>query len=101
MIIGVLKLEFRLHGNRSLKGKRKVSQSIKQRLRNTFNVSVSEVAAHEDHQRLCLAAVTVSTDSKRVDSILAKAMEAAQQNAPAEFLRGETEIFSDTGEIEI
>jgi hypothetical protein len=47
MIIGVLTLEFRLHGNSSLKGKRQVAQSLKQKLRNTFNVAVSPGGAPE------------------------------------------------------
>ncbi|HDQ40736.1 MAG TPA: DUF503 domain-containing protein [Desulfonatronum sp.] len=94
MIIGVLHLEFRLHGNNSLKGKRKVAQSLKQKLRNKFNVAVSEVEAQDEHERLVLAAVTVSRDQTRVESLLHKAMSLAEAAAPAEFLYGNTEIFT-------
>ena len=58
MIIGLLRLEFALHGNDSLKAKRNVARSLKQKLRNKFNVAVAEVEAQESHVRLVLAAVT-------------------------------------------
>lgn len=94
MIVGVLRLEFRLHGNDSLKGKRKMAQSLKQKLRNKFNVAVSEVEAQDEHERLVLAVVTVSCDQTRVESRLHKAMSLAEAAAPAEFLYGNTEIFT-------
>jgi uncharacterized protein len=94
MIIGLLRLEFRLHGNNSLKGKRKVAQSLKQKLRNKFNVAVSEVEALDEHERLVLAVVAVSNEAERVESRLHKAMSLAEAAAPVEFLHGNTEIFS-------
>ena len=57
MIIGTLRLEFRLHGVFSLKEKRKSANSLKQKLRNTFNVSVAETEAQDSHQTLVLGVV--------------------------------------------
>ena len=94
MIIGVLSLEFRLHGNRSLKGKRKVSLSLKQKLRNKFNLSVSEVDAMDSHERLVLAAVTVANETRKVESTLSKVLAMIEAMAPAELIHCETEIFS-------
>ncbi len=99
MIIGVLHLEFRLHGNTSLKGKRKVALSVKQKLRNKFNVSVAEVEAQDEHERLVLAAVTVSSNQARAESLLHKAMSLAEAAAPAEFLHGNTEFFTARQDI--
>jgi uncharacterized protein len=98
MIIGVMTLEFRLHGNDSLKGKRQVAQSLKQKLRNTFNVAVSEVEAQEAHQKLVLAVVTVSGDTARAESSLAKALALVEAISPAELVRCDTEVFSSSGE---
>lgn len=100
MIIGVLTLEFRLHGNDSLKGKRQVSQSLKQKLRNTFNVAVSEVESQDAHQKLVLAVVTVSGDTAKAESRLAKALAMVEAISPAELVRADTEVFSSAGEIE-
>lgn len=100
MIIGVLTLEFRLHGNDSLKGKRQVAQSLKQKLRNTFNVAVSEVDAQDAHQKLVLAVVTVSGETTKVESRLSKALAMVEAISPAELVRADTEVFSSAGEIE-
>lgn len=96
MIIGVLHLEFRLHGNRSLKGKRKIALSLKQKLRNKFNVAVSEVAAMDAHEKLVLGVVTNANETQRVESRLAKALAMIEAISPAELTRCETEIFSDS-----
>ena len=94
MIIGVLSLEFRLHGNRSLKGKRKISLSLKQKLRNKFNVSISEVKAQDVHEKLVLAVVTVANETRKVDSTLSKALAMIEAISLAELVHCETEIFS-------
>lgn len=96
MIIGVLTLEFRLHGNRSLKGKRKVAQSLKQKLRNKFNVAVAEVDALDVHERLVLGVVTTANVTERVESRLAKALAMVEAIAPVELTKCNTEIFSDS-----
>ena len=100
MIIGVMTLSFRLHGNDSLKGKCQVAQSLKQKLRNTFNVAVSEVDAQDMHQKLVLAVVTVSGETARVESSLAKALAMIEAISPAELVHCDTEIFSSSGEGE-
>ncbi len=96
MIIGVLHLEFRLHGNRSLKGKRKVALSLKQKLRNKFNVSVAEVDAMDIHDKLVLGVVTTANASDRVESRLAKALAMVEAISPAELTNCSTEIFADS-----
>ncbi|MDD3312334.1 DUF503 domain-containing protein [Pseudodesulfovibrio sp.] len=96
MIFGVLTLEFRLHGNRSLKDKRKVALSLKQKLRNKFNVAVAEVDALDVHDKLVLAVATVANETKRVESSLAKALAMVEAISPAELTRCNTEIFSES-----
>lgn len=60
--IGVLTLELRVEGSHSLKEKRHVVQSLKDRLRHKFNVAVAEIDHQDLWQRATLAAVTVSSD---------------------------------------
>lgn len=96
MIIGVLNMEFRLHGNNSLKGKRKVALSLKQKARNKFNIAISEVAAQDEHERLVLAAVTVANETGKVESRLAKVLAMIEAISPAELVHCETEVFSNT-----
>ncbi len=93
MFIGVLTLEFTLHGNDSLKGKRNVAQSLKHKLRNKFNLSVAEVESQESHTRLVLAAVMVGSDYKYIESKLSKALLMVEAISPEEVTDSEMEIF--------
>jgi len=89
-------LQFRLHGNRSLKGKRIVAQSLKQKLRNKFNISVAEVEAMDVHDKLVLGVVTTANATDRVESRLSKALAMIEAISPAELTNCNTEIFSDS-----
>lgn len=58
--IGVLTLELRIEHAHSLKEKRHVVKSLKDRLRHKFNVSVAEIGDQDVHNSAVLAAATVS-----------------------------------------
>ena len=60
--VGVLTLELRLENSHSLKDKRHVVESLKDRLRHKFNVAVAEIDYQDLWQRAAVAAVTVSPD---------------------------------------
>ncbi len=68
--IGVLTLEVRLNGSHSLKEKRHTVQSLKERLRHKFNVSVAEIDCQDLWQRAVVAAVTVSSDHGHAAAVL-------------------------------
>ncbi len=68
--IGVLTLEMRLNDAHSLKDKRHVIQSLKERLRHKFNVSVAEIEYQDLWQRAVVAAVTVSSDHGHAAQVL-------------------------------
>jgi uncharacterized protein len=68
--IGVLTLELRLENSHSLKDKRHVVKSLKDRLRNKFNVSVAEIDYQDLWQRSAVAAVTVASDHGRAEAVL-------------------------------
>jgi uncharacterized protein YlxP (DUF503 family) len=93
MIIGILRLEITLHGNDSLKGKRNVARSLKQKLRNKFNLAVSEVASQESHVRLVLAAVTCGPDWGSVEKRLQNAQSMVEAISPEELTDSDIEIF--------
>ncbi len=60
--VGVLTLEMRFENSHSLKDKRHVVQSLKERLRRKFNIAVAEIDYQDLWQRAAVAAVTVSSD---------------------------------------
>ena len=84
MIIGILRLELTLHGNDSLKGKRNVARSLKQKLRTKFNVSVAEVESQDSLTRLVLAVVTVGAGRRHVEGRLTKALNMVEAASPEE-----------------
>ena len=68
--IGVLTLEIRIEDAHSLKDKRHVVKSLKDRLRGKFNVAVSEIDHQDLWQRSVVAAVTVSTEQQHAEQVL-------------------------------
>ena len=69
-VIGVLTLEILVEYSHSLKEKRHVVKSLKDRLRNRFNVAIAEVDGADSWQRSVIAAVTVSNDRVRAEQVL-------------------------------
>jgi uncharacterized protein YlxP (DUF503 family) len=68
--VGVLTLELRLYDAQSLKDKRHTVKSLKDRLRNKFNVAVSEIDYQDLWQRSLISAVTVSSDHGHAEQVL-------------------------------
>lgn len=97
MFIGTLGVEFYLHGNESLKGKRRVANSIKQKIRNKFNVSVAEVFSQDNRNRLCLAIVSVSNNRRHLEGRLNKCLDMIEVACPEEMVY--SEIFIDGGDM--
>jgi uncharacterized protein YlxP (DUF503 family) len=60
MIIGVLTLELHLPESNSLKSKRIIIKSLKDRIKNKFNVSIAEIDGNDLWQRCVLGAACVA-----------------------------------------
>lgn len=70
MPIAFLTLEIRIEGAHSLKDKRQVVRSMKDRLRNSFNVSVAELDATDLWQRATLGVVSISDSRDYLDGLM-------------------------------
>lgn len=68
----VLVWELSLPGCRSLKQKRTTVRSLKDRLRNRFNVSVAETAYQDVHDRIEITVAFVSSDGRMAESMADK-----------------------------
>ncbi len=68
MIVGVLTVDVAVLDARSLKDKRRVIKSIKDRVRNRYNVSVSEVGDQDVMKRSRLGIAMVSVETRAVHS---------------------------------
>ena len=66
--ISLLTIELLIPSARSLKDKRSVVRSLKERLRSRFNASVAEVAYHDKWQRSVIAVCILGNDRRRLES---------------------------------
>lgn len=70
MVVGVIGWELEIFDAQSLKAKRSVVKSLKERLHNRFNLSVAETDFQDLWQRAELTACVVATDRHHADSVL-------------------------------
>ena len=70
MPIAYLTLELRIEGAHSLKDKRQVVRSLKDRLRNAFNVSVAEIDVTDLWQRATLGVVSISGSRDYLEGLM-------------------------------
>lgn len=70
MPIAYLMLEIRIEAAHSLKDKRQVLRSMKDRLRNSFNVSVAEIDATDLWQRATLGVVSISDSREYLEGLM-------------------------------
>jgi uncharacterized protein YlxP (DUF503 family) len=94
MVIGLLRVEYRLHGNESLKDKRRIANSLKQKVRNKFNVSIAEDGSEDDMDRLALALVSVSNDGTHMQSRLTKCLAMMEAVCPEEMVYSDIEFVA-------
>jgi uncharacterized protein YlxP (DUF503 family) len=73
VIVGIVMWELHLNGCASLKDKRRIMKSLKDRLHSRFNVSVAETAHQDRWQRGELSCCVVATDRRHAESVLAAA----------------------------
>lgn len=79
-MIGVLQLDLAIPGADSLKAKRMVLRSLKDRVRRNFNVSVAEVDDNDQWQSATMAVVVVANDQRFANQILSKIAEFAEHD---------------------
>ena len=93
MVVGTVVVRLAIFDATSLKDKRRVVKSLKDRLRNQFNVSVAEVGELDRCQHAELAVALVANDGSFVASCLDKVVEYVRLNRGASLVDYEREIF--------
>ena len=93
MIIGLLQARLSLPQARSLKDKRQVIKSMKDRARQRINVSVAEVDHQDFWQSAALAFVTVAAERIIVDQRLSEVQKLLHSDPRAVLVDLHTEIL--------
>ena len=78
--IGVLTLQLQIEQSHSLKERRHVVLSLKERLRHRHNIAIAEIDGQDTWQSATLAAVTVSASRQ----VVAQVLEAVERHAASE-----------------
>jgi uncharacterized protein len=81
MPIAYLTLELRIEGAHSLKDKRQVLRSVKDRLRHSFNISIAEIEVTDLWQRATLGVVSISDSRDYLQGLMSNVERAATRLA--------------------
>ena len=93
MVVGAALIEIHVHGSQSLKQKRGVVRSIQQRLRNQFNISVSEVGGQGTWQRAVLGLTAAGAEAPQVKKVLERAIRFVEEQHRAEVVNSDLELM--------
>lgn len=92
-VIGVLQFSLLIRGARSLKDKRRVLRSLKDRYRSRYNLSVAEVDDQSLHNKATLAMAMAGSDREYVGSALMKIVDQVRVHPEAELIDHSLEIL--------
>ncbi len=74
MLVAAYTITILIFDSHSLKSKRRVIKSVKERLRNKFNVSVAEVEYHDKHNYAELGIAAIVAQNRHLDEVFGKIM---------------------------
>ena len=94
MVIGIAVITLRLHECRSLKAKRRIVKSIIQKIRNNFNISVSEVGSNDIYQKAEIGIAMIGNDRQLINSKIDKVFNLVDDIGLAEIVNTEMEIVN-------
>lgn len=93
MVIGVLEIKLAVRHARSLKEKRQVVNSLKDRVRNKFNVSIAEVSQQDMHQIAEVGVVQVCADARYARGSLDSVVDVVRRFRGAQLTDYSIEVF--------
>jgi uncharacterized protein len=83
MVVGLLTVSLSIPHANSLKDKRRVVKSIKDKIRNTFNVSVAEVEEQDIWRVAVIGIAVVSDDSAYANGLLSRVQDYIRDHSDA------------------
>ena len=86
MTIGLCRLVLYLPESGSLKSKRSILESIRTRVRNKFNVSISELSDNDMWQKAVLGVAIVSNETRYANQVLSKVVDLIQGDVRVELI---------------
>jgi uncharacterized protein YlxP (DUF503 family) len=92
LVVGTCTVSLHIPGSGSLKSKRFVLKSLKDRIRHKFNVSVAEVDHFDLWQRATIAVAVVSRDGKFADQVISNVLNLIESDTKIDVIDIETDL---------
>jgi len=93
MVVGLCTVELFISGSQSLKDKRQVLHSLKDRLHGKFNLSVAEVDGQDLWQKAVLGMACVANEGGYVNQVLEQALNVIKGMPAVEVVRTKLELL--------
>ena len=93
VVVAAARVRLVIRGARSLKEKRKVVRSIKDRLPQLFPIAVAEVADMDVYQSAILGLCAVGNDGRHLTSILQKAIDRLRAHPEAQLVDSDLQLL--------
>ena len=94
MVVGTGKITFRLYDIHSLKEKRKIVKSQTQRLKNKFNISISETGLNDNLSWSEIGFSITGNDRQKINSTLDRVIETLDGMGLAQIVDTKIEIIN-------
>jgi len=92
MIVAVARVTLIIHGNDSLKGKRKVVKSLVEKVRHRFDAAAAEVGDHDLWQKAQIGLALVGNDPQNLSTRLDQIMKFMESLHLAEIIDSQVEL---------
>ena len=93
MVIGICTVELHIPDQGSLKGKRQVLLSLKDRVRQKFNVSIAELEANDLWQRAVLGVACISNEKRHVNQQMDQVLSMIRRMPSVEVIQSSLEMI--------
>ena len=93
IIVGLCTVELFISDSQSLKDKRQVLLSLKDRLRDKFNLSVAEVDGQDLWQKAVLGLACVANETRHVNQMLEQALNVIRAIPTVEIVRSRVDLL--------
>ena len=86
MVVGTVEIRLLIRSAHSLKDKRRVILSLKDRIRDELEVSCAEVGKQDSHKEAILGVAVCGTDAAVLEGVLQKAVGMVRRDREAELV---------------
>ena len=93
MVTGILKVDLFMSDSDSLKARRRIVKSMKDRIRARFNVSTCEAGEETLWQRATLGIACITGNKRHLDEVFSRIINMIEKNGSVEIINQEMEFL--------